>query len=377
MTRVSVVVLAALALGAGGPALAQPLTREDLEAALKQRDQEIAALEKRIAALEAAREGGPMATARGSPTAPTVQTASAQASDRPTAAAAASVGDEEAALQALSRGLVQRGLVLLPTWSVEATPSLTYSHSQIQGLALVDTPQGFSVVDSQRQRDDEAEGAVSVRVGLPWRSQLQVSVPFDWKREASALGDGTLVTHSATHVGDVSLELSHQFLVENGWRPDLIGAVAWRAPTGLDPYKAPIASVANSIGTNEITARATTLKSIDPLVVFSTVSYAANLPYRERFGRVHVGDTVDWNVGALLAVSPDTSISFGFDQQFKTVTRVDGAKIPGSDGVAATAQIGLDQVLNAHTLLDVSLGIGVTRDAPDYTFMVSLPYRFR
>jgi hypothetical protein len=281
------------------------------------------------------------------------------------------------ALQALSRGLVERGLLLLAPWSVEASPSLTYTHSQIQGLALVDTPQGISTVDSQRQRDDGAEAAVSVRVGLPWRSQVLISVPFDWKREASALGDGTEVSHSDTHLGDIQLELSHQFLVENGWRPDIIAAVSWRAPTGRDPYKAPIAAVASGLGTNQVTGRITALKTVDPLVLFSTVSYSANFPYRESFGRVQAGDSVGLQLGALLAVSPDTSLSFGFAQQFKTVTRVDGAKIPGSDGVGAVAQVGLDQVINSHMLVDVSLGIGVTRDAPDYTLMVSLPIRFR
>jgi hypothetical protein len=34
-------------------------------------------------------------------------------------------------------------------------------------------------------------------------------------------------------------------------------------------------------------------------------------------------------------------------------------------------------VINSRTLLDISLGIGVTRDAPDYTIMVSLPIRLR
>jgi hypothetical protein len=244
-------------------------------------------------------------------------------------------------------------------------------------LALVDTPEGLSTVNSQRQRDDALEASVSARVGLPWRSQLQVTVPFDWKRDSSALGDGAEVTHSDTHLGDLQVELSHQFVVESGWRPDLIAAVSWRAPTGRDPYKVSVSSVANGLGTNQVTGRITALKTVDPLVLYSTISYSANLPYREAFGVVHVGDAVDWQLGALLAVSPETSLSFGFTQEFKSVTRVDGAKIPGSDGVAAVAQIGLDQVINERTLVDISLGIGVTKDAPDYQVMVSVPIRFR
>jgi hypothetical protein len=34
-------------------------------------------------------------------------------------------------------------------------------------------------------------------------------------------------------------------------------------------------------------------------------------------------------------------------------------------------------VLTPQLLLDLTLGVGLTRDAPDYTVQVSLPYRFR
>jgi len=378
MTRAAVIAVATvvaasvLALAVSPAARAQPLSREELEAALAQRDQVIAALEKRVEALEAAR-----GSAQATPIATTPAAGAPATGVQSPASDAGGASDDEAALQALSRGLVQRGLVLLPTWSVEVTPSVSYSHSQQQGLALVDTPEGISTVDSQRQRDDDADASLSARVGLPWRSQLQVTLPYDWRRDSSALGDGTEVTHSDTHVGDVQVELSHQFLVESGWRPDLIAAVSWRAPTGRDPYKVPVAAIANGLGTNQVTGRITVLKTVDPLVLYSSVSYSANLPYKETFGQVHVGDAIDWQMGALLAVSPETSLSFGFTQEFKSVTRVDGARIPGSDGVAAVAQIGLDQVINERTLVDISLGIGVTKDAPDYQVMVSIPVRFR
>jgi hypothetical protein len=357
-----------------GPALAQPLTREELQQALAQRDREIAALEKRVDELEA--QGHPAAAAGAA-----IQTLPASTGPAPaqSAAAKSSSSDDQVALQALSRGLVQRGLLLLPEWSAEIAPAVGYIHSQQQGLILVDTPEGISTVSDQRQRDDDIQPSISARLGLPWQSQVQVSVPFDWRRTESALGDNTEVAHTAAHVGDLSLEFSHQFVVEDtaGWRPDLIAAVGWRAPTGLNQYKAEVAGVANGSGSNAVTGRLTALKTIDPLVVFSTVSYAHNFSYPESVGRVTEGDTADWDLGALLAVNPDTSLSFGFDQQFRFVTRVNGAKIAGSDGVAASAQLGLDQVINAHTLLDVTVSLGITKDAPDYAVMVSLPIRFR
>lgn len=367
-------IIASLALAPATAALAQPLTREDFQAALAERDQQIAALEKRIAALEA--ERAPTAAS-----ATPLQGAAGPTAAPPSAGSAASGGqiaaNDDVALQALSRGLVQRGLLLLAPWSFELTPSLSYSHSQTQGLTLVDTAQGVSIVDSQRRRDDDAQAELSGRLGLPWRSQIQVAVPFDWRRDEVALGDGTDLAHSQASIGDIQIELSHQFLVEKGWVPDLIGAVSWRAPTGRSLYQVPVAAIANGSGANQITGRLTALKTIDPLVVFSTLSYTQSLNYRVAVGDVHDGNAVDFQVGGLLAVSPETSLSFTFDQQFKGHTSVNGTRIAGSDGVAAIAELGLDQVLNSRTLLDITLGFGLSNDAPDYSIMVSLPIRLR
>jgi hypothetical protein len=344
------------------PVLAQELTRTDLEAALRQRDQEIAALEKRIAALEADRP------------APGAEIKTLPASGE-TASATNDAGGE-AALEALTRGLVQRGALVLPKWGLEVIPSLSYSHSQVQGLVLVETPEGVPTVSDQRQRDDSGEARLTVRLGLPWRSQIEVRAPFDLRAQDSGLGDGTNVFNREANVGDLEVELSHQFLAEKSWWPDVVGAVSWRFPTGQDPLRLPVASLASGGGVNTLTGRVTALKSFDPLVVFSTLAYSANFDHHESFGDVHPGDVLDWQMGAILAVNPGTSLSFAFIQDFKGHTSVAGAKIAGSDGVAAVAQVGIDQVLSSRALLDVTLGLGVTRDAPDYQVMVSVPIRF-
>ena len=368
MRKPTLLAVAGIASAMAAPGHTQSVTVDQLQQALRQRDQEIAALEKRIAALEGRQT---TAITEASPTAPSGAGESASL-----VASRADSHDDDGALQALSRGLIERGVLLLPRGSIELSPGISYSHSQKQGLVLVDTPQGISTVSDQRLRDDGLEFVAAGRLGLPWHSQLQLRVPFDWKREASSLGDGTEISHHAADIGDVELELSHQLLTEKRARPALIGAVSWRFPTGRDPFRDQVTSIASGNGTHQVTARVTALKTIDPLVVFTTLAYSANLNRKESFGRVHSGDTINWQLGALLALSPDSSLNLGFAQQFKRRTSVDDVAIKGSDGVAAVVQVGLDQVLSAHTLLDVSLGLGVTRDAPDYQMLISMPFRF-
>jgi hypothetical protein len=50
--------------------------------------------------------------------------------------------------------------------------------------------------------------------------------------------------------------------------------------------------------------------------------------------------------------------------------------VAGSDTVASIFEIGASAVLSRSTLLDVAVDIGMTRDAPDFTLLLSLPIHF-
>ncbi|MDB5465292.1 MAG: hypothetical protein JWQ46_54, partial [Phenylobacterium sp.] len=178
-------------------------------------------------------------------------------------------------------------------------------------------------------------------------------------------------------LGDVELALSHQFLRESGWRPDLVGGVSWRFATGRDPFSARLAAVTPGSGVEEFGARVTAVKSSDPMVFFATLSYAHDLAAHEAGGVVQPGDAMGLALGGVLAVSPGTSLTVGLAQDFRARTQIDGVGAPGSDTTAASLQLGLDRVLAPNILLDVTLGVGLTRDAPDYALQVSLPIRFR
>ena len=358
----------ALALGlalAAGPLRAQPLTREELVQALAQRDRQIAALEQRLAALERERAAPPITTLPPAAAAPA------------SAPGGTAHGDDEAELAALSRTLVQRGGLVLPPWRAEFVPSFGYANREVQGLALAPTPEGIPTVADQRLRDDQLRASATFRLGLPWASQAEVRVPYAWLRRSRSLGDGTQAVNNGSGLGDVELTFSHQLTREHGWRPDLLGAVSWRFDTGRDPFRARVAAVAPGSGMQEFGARLTALKTSDPMVFFTTLSYAHALAAHEPSGVIQEGDGIGLDLGAVLSVSPETSLTFGLSQAFRSRTQVDRIAVRGSDTAAASLLLGLDRVLSPNLLLDLSLGVGLTRDAPDYTLQLSLPYRFR
>jgi hypothetical protein len=139
----------------------------------------------------------------------------------------------------------------------------------------------------------------------------------------------------------------------------------------------PGASVATGSGADELRARVTAIKSSDPLVFFGTVSYAHDFPADESFGSVQNGDSIGLQLGMVLALNPDTSMTFGVSQDFRGRTRLDGEYLPGTDTISSSLLLGVGRVLSPSLLLDVSLGVGLTRDSPDYIFQISLPFRFR
>ena len=163
---------------------------------------------------------------------------------------------------------------------------------------------------------------------------------------------------------------------EAAWRPDLLAALTWRLPTGSDPYRADSNGLATGQGVHGLGLRLTAAKSLDPLVVFANLGYTANLAADKAAGRVKPGDAVAAELGAVLAVSPDTSLTLSLAQQFTGKTQVSKTSLSGTDKVESILRVGATTVLGRNTLLDFSVGIGLTGDSPDYQVMLALPVRF-
>jgi hypothetical protein len=56
--------------------------------------------------------------------------------------------------------------------------------------------------------------------------------------------------------------------------------------------------------------------------------------------------------------------------------RVDGERVPDSDDVLATLQIGFSTILGRRVLLSLSGDFRLSGDVPDFRLSASLPIRF-
>lgn len=385
-------VLVALSLlGAGGEARAQAsgATNEELQRQLRQRDQAIAvlrrrldALEKRLAeteklakgAVQAGEAGPPVVTPAPTPAATTRAPAptAPTGAERPAGPGQFAV-DPLAAERALERVLVRTGALLLGPGQAELEPSLTYQRNETSSPVLFLGGGGAIVgVGNRKVRRDLWQPELGFRLGLPFESQFELSLPYNYVDESSVDTQGQALAGGryagGGGLGDLNLAFAKTLLREDGWVPDLIGRLSWDTATG----ETNDGGVALPAGFHELQAQLVAIKRNDPLVFVVSGSYQ----YAFEKDDVKPGQQLGFTIGTVLATSPSTSLRANFETVFGTRAEVNGQELKGSDFTAASLNLGASIVLAPRILFDITGTVGLTEEAADYAIKVSLPIRF-
>jgi hypothetical protein len=270
------------------------------------------------------------------------------------AATPASADDAADSNRALERALVREGALLLSWGRFEIEPNFVFLHSSGEG--------GF--------RRSAYSPGLTLRAGLPGRSQLETTLPYVVERIRSG-GQ----SNWSDGLGDFSMAASHQFLSETDQRPSLIGNLGYQAANGRNTSyeQGPLVALGGGFASLQATASAT--KRVDPLVFFGSLS-ATRFRARDK-GSFHVkpGNIYGLRFGTALATAPASSLRAAFSLSLRDKTRIDGADVP-TDDVSAFLELGGSVVLSASTVIDILFAAGLTRNTPDFRLMVSLPVRY-
>lgn len=357
-------------------------------AALHQRDQVIDSLSRRIRTLEMRVSAQPLTAPPARPAGaapPTVaqpsppQAATPTAPARPPAARAPSAPGQEpidllAAQRALEQTLVATGVTLLSPGAVQIEPAFTYFRNE-QSFPSFLTSGGTlatTTVANSQLRQNIYQGDVAIRVGLPYRSQIELDVPYrfvDQRTNISVGLAGALTDNQASgsDFSDVSVALSKTLADEGVWRPGVIATVAYSADTG-----GTVAGFNLGNGYPILRGQLTAEKSVDPVTLVAALGYGKGFATRG----FSPGNEFDVNVGAYLSASPETTLRFLLNQRFLDTGRLNGRRAVGTGITQSTLVIGASVIVAPHTLLDFSLGVGLTSDTPKYFVRVGLPISF-
>ncbi|MCD6673358.1 MAG: acetate kinase [Burkholderiaceae bacterium] len=278
-------------------------------------------------------------------------------------------------------------------------PSYQFVHSTDNRVALV----GFSVIpaitigliDVRRVSRDIHTLALTGRYGVTSRFEVEAKVP--WVHASSDTQTRALATPSFTDetfdasgsgLGDIELAARYQFNAFRGDNAVYIGHLRYKSRTGTGVFEVPIdetglqTELPTGSGFQGLQTGVTFLYPSDPAVFFGGAAYTYNFArdVGHGFGRVRPGSVVDLNAGMGLALNERASFSIGYQHSIVGSLQQrdpeEVARVLARTGrlQLGTMRFGLGYRLTPKTNLNVSLGIGVTDDTPDFELTVRFPY---
>ncbi len=381
-------------------------TKEELERALAAQRAELEMLQMRGGGAAAAGSGAPPAQSGPAPV-PPEQVAQAdppasQAAPPTTAGQApesASRPPPVAPLEDAQSALTPRG-----KWVLE--PSLEFAAASNDRVALV----GFTfppaltigLIDVRRVNREFFLAALSARYGLTRRMEVEVKVPWVYRSEsttarplATPSSTDSVFDNDGSGIGDVELGLRYQLNVGSATKPFYVASLRLKTVTGKGPFEVdtynplPGATLQSELPTGTgfyaLQPAITALLPSDPAVFFGTLSYTWNIKddvderdaEGNRIGEYDPGDAFNFNFGVGLALNERSSFSVGYEHNVVFKDRLNGEDVPLAQRFhIGRILFGYSYQLTRRANFNLTLGAGITDDAPDVTITARLPIMF-
>ena len=306
--------------------------------------------------------------------------------------------------------------VLTPRGKYILEPALQFGYSSSNRVALV----GYTVipalliglVDVREIKRNTFTGSIAGRTGLSNRMEVEVRVPYVYRSDATVSREiftGTATERvfntSGKDLGDVEVGARYQLNDGGPDKPYYIAGLRYKSTTGKDPFEVVTDCQTRCIGENvtgtglplslptgsgfqTLQGSLTWLFPSDPAVFFGNLSYLHNFKrdnvqrlvrnnIREPLGELAPGPIIGFNFGMGLALNEKASLSLGYDHSTVGRMKQNGRTVPGSVRTQlGTLLLGYSYRLSDKRSLSVAVGAGVTRDTPDVSLTVRMPFSF-
>lgn len=277
----------------------------------------------------------------------------------------------------------ERQYSLLKKGSYSGTYDLDYTYyrdTQLD-LALDSSSSTLTRLRIEDNANHNLTNTFTVQYGVLDNLTLTASVPLVAKTD-------NIKDTSTAGLGDISFGARWEpFPLKQGRLPlILFGNVSTK--TGDSPYEVnAMTDLSTGKGYYSVGAGASTRKYIDPVVLFASVS--ANYGFEEtglnQLRGSRVLDSFDPGVsggfafGFAYSFNYDVSMTMSYQQSFNTASEfrfTSGETSKPADQSSATLGISLGVRVSPKTIVNGSVGIGLTEDAPDVSLGLSFPLDF-
>ena len=301
--------------------------------------------------------------------------------------------------------------ILTPPGTLILEPSLQYSYASTSRVALV----GYTVIpaltigliDVREVKRNTWTAALTARTGLTNRLEVEAKLPWVYRSDdsirrplASPSSNDQVFNSDGSKIGDVEFTARYQLNPGGPMEPIYVASLRFKTRTGSDQFDTTSIRVVPGFsayqkelptgsGFYSLQPGVTFLFPSDPVVFFGGINYQysfkrSDLTLAEDDGNGNVsfvkvdsvqpGGVLGFNFGMGLALNDRSSFSVGYDHASVGRTRINGDPDPlGVRIQLGTLMFGYAYRFSPVRSLNVSLGVGVTRDTPDLTLTVRLP----
>ncbi|HTS52789.1 MAG TPA: acetate kinase [Burkholderiales bacterium] len=295
--------------------------------------------------------------------------------------------------------------VLTPAGKIVLEPALQYSYASNNRVALA----GFTIapaivigeINIENLNRQLFVASLTARYGLTSRFEVEMKIPYVYRQDSTTarplLEQSSIdqaFNASGNGLGDIEFTARAQLNKGEPDTPYFVGSLRFKTTTGTGPFDVPTTSpipgvfvqsqLPTGTGFYALQPGITALYASDPAVLFGGASYVWNIGRNNvtteggvSIGSYDPGDGVTLNFGLGLSLNERTSFSVGYEHDVFFKDKQNGQYILNAQNqTLGTLLIGYSYRLSKSTTFNLSLGIGVTPDAPDTTIWVRLPVVF-
>ncbi len=284
--------------------------------------------------------------------------------------------EEKAAADKAVLSAVGREYTLMSKGKFEVEYNLRYEY--ISSSTIISA----SVVEPRSNHT--VRNTISIQYGLLNNLTVNTSIPYVYVYDKT----GSSSAKENSDMGDTTLGLDFQPFKSSGAWPTTTFTLGITLPTGRSPYKINRdTDLPTGGGFYAVNLGVNMSKSIDPAMIFGGISTIYRLKRTDLdqymggliLSEVEPGLSYNAAVGIAYAISYALSMSaqfqYGYNMGTKYLFSNDYVmKSPAYS--TASVIIGSGLRIRPQTTLSFSVGIGLTKDDPDFYFMFRLPFTF-
>lgn len=274
---------------------------------------------------------------------------------------------------------------MLKRGKVSATYDLNYTYVGQQSIDATfdETTKALTQFQIDNNRSHTFSHTVSVDYGLLDNLTGTFSAGLVNRYSESSTFSG--LSHA---LGDMTIGARWQPFELKREMPSITASGTMRLPTGRSPYRTDSTkNLATGSGTTAFTGGLNLSKVIDPVALFGNASltysleasHLAQVRSSKILTAIKPGPSFGYGMGFAYSLSYDISVNFALQHSISwasTLKFQDGTSYRTSLQNSAVMNYGMGIRFSPTMTVNVTLGVGLTSDSPDFTLGVNMPLNF-